>query len=343
MDELKSLPKIDLHLHLDGGVRPETVLEWAAEQGATLPAADAAGLRPFMTADENCASLVEYLAKFDFVLPFLQTAEALERCAFEVVQQAAEDNCFYIEVRFAPQLHTERGLTASDAIDAVIRGLRKGEERFGTRARAIAICMRHHGLERNLTVVRAAAAYKGRGLVAVDLAGDEAGYPPRPFREVFALARELGLPVTIHAGEAGGADNVIEAIEGLGASRIGHGIRSRENPLALELLRDRRIPLEMCPTSNIQTKAVSGWDDYPLREYLDAGLVVTIHTDNPTVSGTTMTQECRAAAERFGLSTSEIARLMANAIDAAFLEDQEKNALRGEFRRRVAELGIAPA
>ena len=340
MDWLRRMPKVDLHLHLDGCVKPETILDWAAELGLELPAKDPAGLLPYMQVSEECASLVDYLAKFSFVLPFLQTEEALERCAYEVVERAAGDNCLYIEVRFAPLLHTERGLTADDAIKAVIRGLQRGERRFGVRARVIAICMRHHLPERSSEVIHAAAGHLGRGLVAVDLAGDEAGYPPRLFRELFGLARGYGLPITIHAGEAGGADNVLEAIDRLGALRIGHGVRARENPAVLELIRERGIPLEFCPTSNIQTKAVAGWDDYPIREYIRSGIVVTINTDNPTVSGTSMTEECRQIAERFGLGPGDIVRLMENAVEAAFLEESEKDALRAEFRSQVADAGV---
>lgn len=343
MDALKRMPKADLHLHLDGCVKPETMLEWAAEQGVELPANDVAGLLPYMRVTDDCTSLVEYLSKFGFVLPFLQTEQALERCAYEVVEQAAEDNCLYIEVRFAPLLHTERGLTANDALAAVIRGLRRGEQRFGVRARAIAICMRHHSPALGLEVIRAAARYLGRGLVAVDLAGDEAGFPPQQFREVFDLARQYGIPVTIHAGEAGGADNVLEAIDRLGATRIGHGVRARENPALLERIRERGIPLELCPTSNLQTKAVADWDEYPLLDYMNSGIVVTINTDNPTVSGTSMTEECRRIATVFGLGPEDIVRLMENAVEAAFLEENEKAALRAEFNRRVAELGLPVA
>ncbi|CAM3815839.1 adenosine deaminase [Cohnella lubricantis] len=340
MNWLKRMPKVDLHLHLDGCVKPETMLEWAAEQGSELPANDAAGLLPYMTVSDDCASLVDYLAKFRFVLPFLQNEQALERSAYEAVERAAEDNCIYIEVRFAPLLHTERGLTADDALAAVIRGLRRGEERYEIRARAIAICMRHHSPKDNLEVVRTASRYLGRGLVAVDLAGDEAGFPPQLFREVFELAQELGIPVTIHAGEAGGADNVLEAIDRLGAVRIGHGVRARENPAVLERIRECGIPLELCPTSNIQTKAVDGWEDYPIRDYMRSGIVVTINTDNPTVSGTSMTEECRRLAEHLGFGMADIVRLMENAVEAAFLDEAEKAALREEFLLRIAEIGV---
>ncbi|THF75132.1 adenosine deaminase [Cohnella fermenti] len=340
MSLLKQLPKVDLHLHLDGSIRPGTILELAAEAGTALPATDATGLLPHMQADDECASLVEYLEKFNFVLPYLQSRASLRRAAYEIVENAAEDGCLYIEVRFAPMLHVHRGLSAADAIEGVIEGLREGEARHGIKARAIAICMRHQSAADNLEVVRTAASYLGQGLVAVDLAGDEANHPPARFREVFALARQLGIPFTIHAGEAAGAESIAEAIEGLGAIRIGHGVRLRENPALLELVRARGIPLELCPTSNLQTKAVAGWDDYPIRDYFDRGLRLTINTDNPTVSGTSMTRECEALAQRFRFTPGELASLMRNGIEVAFLPEGEKAELRAEFDRRLAALGI---
>ncbi|MBB6731651.1 adenosine deaminase [Cohnella zeiphila] len=340
---VKRLPKVDLHLHLDGAVRPETALELARSEGISLPAEDSAGLLPYMQVGDDCGSLADYLAKFDFVLPLLQTRGALERVARELAEWAAGDGCLYVEVRFAPQLHVGKGLTCSDAIDAVLAGLRRAEASSGIVARAIAICMRHHPEERNLAAIEAAAEHFGRGLVAVDLAGDEAGFPASRFRRVFARARELGIPCTIHAGEASGPDSIAEAIDGLGAVRIGHGVRLREDPALLERIRERRIPLEMCPTSNVQTKAVAGWDDHPLRDYRDRGLSVTFHTDNPTVSGTTWSEECVAVAERLGFSLPEIARLMRNAVDVSFLDDAGKRRLRDRFDRRLAEIGLAEA
>ncbi|RUS47984.1 adenosine deaminase [Cohnella sp. AR92] len=340
MHPFKDLPKVDLHLHLDGGILPQTLLELAGSTGVSLPASSRESLLPYMQVEPDCKSLIEYLEKFNFVLPFLQDRESLRRAAREIVQNAAADNCFYIEVRFAPLLHGRNGLAAAEAIESVIEGLREGERLSGIKARVIAICMRHQSVQENLEVIRAAASYLGKGLVAVDLAGDEANFPPERFREVFALAKQFGLPVTIHAGEAGGAANVKEAIDGLGAVRIGHGVRLREDPELLEVVRERRIPLELCPTSNIQTKAVSGWEDYPIRDYLERGLLLTVNTDNPTVSGTSMTQECEALASRFRFTLEELAGLMRNGIDSAFLPEPEKAELRAEFDRRLSALGI---
>jgi adenosine deaminase len=330
-EAVRKMPKVDLHLHLDGCVKPETILALAAEQRLPLPASTREQILSYMQVSDHCCSLKEYLNTFDFVLPFLQTAEALRRTAFEAVEQSALHHCKYMEVRFAPQLHRRQGLSINETFYWVIEGLKQGERQFGVKARAIAICMRNHSGEANREVIEAAAGFTGKGLVAVDLAGDEASYPAGQFRETFALARRLGIPVTIHAGEAAGPDNIYDAVTHLGAVRIGHGVRLQENPDVLKLIRDRRIPLELCPVSNIQTKAVPDWQAYPIKQYFDMGLWLTINTDNPTVSGTTITAEYETIAEKFGFTAKELARLAINGVEAAFLEDREKLELKAEF------------
>ncbi len=337
---LSELPKVDLHVHLDGCIKPSTLLKLASQQGKSLPTNDANRLLNYVQVSEDCTSLTEYLTKFDFVLPFLQTKEALEQVAFEVVEQAAEHRIKYIEVRFAPQLHREYGLSAADTIDHVIEGLRRGEEHFGVKARAIAICMRNHTVAANIEVIEAASRFVGRGLVAVDLAGDETTYPAALFREAFALARKLGIPVTIHAGEAAGPDNIEEAVLHLGASRVGHGVRLQEDENVMNLIRELRIPLELCPTSNIQTKAVNGWDAYPIREYYDQGILLTVNTDNPGVSGTNITKEYDVLTEKFGFTLQEITVLIMNGVEASFLEPDEKAALKKDFEEILTRLGI---
>jgi len=336
------MPKIDLHLHLDGCVRPETLIRLARERKRPLPATEPERLLPYMQAAPDNANLTEYLTKFDFVLPHLQDKEALELVAFECVRQTADSGGIYVEVRFAPMLHTREGLSADDAIRGVIQGLARGEAECGIPARAIVICMRHHDEAANIAAVEAAARFAGHGAVAVDLAGDESRWPTSAFRRVFEAAAALGLPFTIHAGEAAGPESIREAVERLGAVRIGHGVRAQEDPETLALLRERRIPLEMCPTSNIQTRAVPGWDAYPLRRYAAEGLVVTANTDNPTVSGTTIADEYRLLHERLGMTPREIAALTLNAAEAAFLEPEAKHALIARARSALESLGLAP-
>jgi adenosine deaminase len=336
---LSELPKVDLHVHLDGCIKPSTLLRLAEQQGLSLPSTNNIDLLPFVQVNEDCTNLIEYFAKFDFVLPFLQTKEALEQVAYEVVEQVAEHHIKYIEVRFAPQLHRNGDMTVEETISYVIQGLRRGEENFGVKARVIAICMRNHSLEANLEVIEAAAHFKGKGLVAVDLAGDELTYPAFLFREVFALASTYGIPVTIHAGEAAGPDNIEEAVLNLGATRIGHGVRLKENSRVLQMIREQRIPLELCPTSNIQTKAVTSWDTYPIREYFDQGILFTINTDNPGVSGTDITKEYQVIMEKFGFTLREITVLILNGVEASFLDAEEKTILKRDFEEILQRLG----
>lgn len=291
-----------------------------------------------MQVEEDCRSLKEYLDKFDFVLPFLQTAEALEQVAYEAVAQSAEQGCLYVEVRFAPQLHTLQGLSVHDVIAHVLRGLEAAAKQLSIQAQGIAICMRHHSSSLNMETVEAAAAFLGTGLAAVDLAGDEASFPPGAFHAVFARARELGLPVTIHAGEAAGAENIREAVYGLGAIRIGHGIRLQESAELARAIRELGLPLEMCPTSNIQTKAVPDWESYPIRDYFLQGLKITVNTDNPTVSNTTLTREYELLHRHFGFTWAELKQIALNGAEAAFLPDDGKQILREKMLQRFLEL-----
>ncbi len=338
------LPKVDLHLHLDGSVKPETIVELAEAEGVALPGTDPETLSTLMKVRGDCANLREYLAKFDFVGRFLHTAPALERVAYELVGQAAEQRCLYIEVRFGPQLHRARGLSAEEVIHAVVEGLKRGEAAFGVKARGIAACLRTHEDARNREVVEAASRYAGKGIVGVDLAGDEANFPSERFFDVFAIARRLELPITIHAGEAAGPKNIFDAVTKLGASRIGHGVRLKDDEDTFRLVRDRRIPLEMCPISNIQTKASPSWSSYPIRDYFDRGLAVTVNTDNLTVSDTNLSKEYAILQERFGFRPSELRTLAMNGVDAAFLPDREKRELRAAMERAFRQLqGIAGA
>ncbi|WP_138751446.1 adenosine deaminase [Paenibacillus sinopodophylli] len=337
---LSQLPKVDLHVHLDGSVKPETLLQLAKEQGNPLNINSDIELLSHMQVSEDCQSLKEYLSKFSFVLPYLQTAAALERVAYEVVEQAAKQRVKYIEVRFAPQLHRQKGLSIYEVIEFVIKGLNRGERQFGTTARAIIICMRNQSYELNKEVVQEAARFYKKGVVAVDLAGDEASFPAELFLKLFADARKLGLPITIHAGEAGGAENVKVAVAKLGAVRIGHGVRMLEDPEVVSLIKERQIPLEMCPLSNMQTKAVAGWAQYPLRQYLEQGIVVTVNTDNMTVSDTTIEKEYELLVAHCGISINDVGTLIMNGVKAAFLEEQEKAKLMTSFETELRSFGL---
>lgn len=315
---------IDLHLHFDGSLLPRTVLELAQEQGILLPAKEPDELKLFLTAPENCESLNEYLEKFDLPLKVLQTREAVRKAMYILVSSLKEQGMLYAEIRFAPQLHTKNGLTQERVVQAALLGMQEALAGSFFRCKLILCCMRGaDNREENLVTVRTAAAFLGRGVAALDLAGAEALYPTEEFAEVFSLARELGVPFTIHAGEADGPES-IEAALSFGASRIGHGVRVTEKPELLERLREQRIPLEMCPSSNVQTKAVPSLSQHPVLEFLRQGLCVTVNTDNMTVSDTTIEKEFGLLSRELGMTAEEQKKLLLNAADAAFLTAEER-------------------
>lgn len=315
---------IDLHLHFDGSLLPRTVLELAQEQGILLPAKEPDELKLFLTAPEDCESLNEYLEKFDLPLKVLQTREAVRKAMYILVSSLKEQGMLYAEIRFAPQLHTKKGLSQERVVQAALLGMQEALAGSFFRCKLILCCMRGaDNREENLLTVRTAAAFLGRGVAALDLAGAEALYPTADFTDVFGLARELGVPFTIHAGEADGPESIEAALD-FGASRIGHGVRAAEKPELLGRLREQRIPLEMCPSSNVQTKAVPSLSRHPVLEFLRQGLCVTVNTDNMTVSDTTIEKEFGLLSRELGMTAEERKKLLLNAADAAFLTSEER-------------------
>ena len=319
---------IDLHLHFDGSLLARTVLELAKEQGIALPSEEPDELKLFLAAPADCGSLNEYLEKFDLPLLVLQTREAIRKGMYTLVSSLKEQGMLYAEIRFAPQLHTKKGLTQEQVVKAALQGLQEAAAGSFFKAKLILCCMRGaDNREENLLTVRTAAAFLGRGVAALDLAGAEALYPTADYGEVFALAKELSVPFTIHAGEADGPESIRAALR-MGASRIGHGVRAGEDPELLEELKERQIPLEMCPSSNVQTKAVPSLSEHPVLSYLRRGLLVTVNTDNMTVSDTTIEREFRLLKEKLGMTPEERRQLLLNAADAAFLTAEERRRLR---------------
>ena len=315
---------IDLHLHFDGSLLARTVLELAKEQGIALPSEEPDELKLFLAAPADCGSLNEYLEKFDLPLLVLQTREAIRKGMYTLVSSLKEQGMLYAEIRFAPQLHTKKGLTQEQVVKAALQGLQEAAAGSFFKAKLILCCMRGaDNREENLLTVRTAAAFLGRGVAALDLAGAEALYPTADYGEVFALAKELSVPFTIHAGEADGPESIRAALR-MGASRIGHGVRAGEDPELLEELKERQIPLEMCPSSNVQTKAVPSLSEHPVLSYLRRGLLVTVNTDNMTVSDTTIEREFRLLKEELGMTPEERRQLLLNAADAAFLTAEER-------------------
>ncbi|MFL5486697.1 MAG: adenosine deaminase [Gemmatimonadaceae bacterium] len=335
--KLRQLPKAELHCHLDGSVRPETLLDLAREHRVQMPKQTPEELAAFMRVDD-AQSLEDYLRRFDVTISVLQSEEALERVAYELAEDAAEDGVRYIEVRNAPILNVVQGLTLVQAIEAPLRGLRRAENDFGIIARFILCGLRQFPPADSLEMAKLAVEFKNEGVVAFDLAGGEKGNPAADHAEAFRYAREHNLAVTVHAGEGDGAESVRQAVHICGADRIGHGTRLIEDPELTQYVNDRRIALEVCLTSNVQTRVADSYASHPLREYFDRGLNVTLNTDNRLMSATTLTDEYVFAAEHLGFTVEELAAVALNGFESAFLPWEERVMLIEEVSDQIDEL-----
>ncbi len=333
---LLALPKAELHCHLDGSVRPQTLIDLAAERDITLPAHTPLGLSEYMLV-RNAASLEDYLTRFSVTLSVMQDAAALERVTRELVVDAARDGVRYIEIRYSPVLNTQEGLSLDEAVEAPLRGITAGTFETGTVARLIICALRHLEPSVSSELARLAVAYRNRGVVGFDLAGGERGHPATEHVEGFAYARAHDLAVTVHAGEGDGADSVRQAVHFCGANRIGHGTRLFEDASLAQYVNDRRIALEICLTSNVQTRAVSSYETHPLRSYFDHGQNVTLNTDNRLMSGVTLTDEFERAAS-LGFTLPELATIARNGFESAFAMWQERRSMLSAFDRDVTAL-----
>jgi adenosine deaminase len=329
------LPRAELHVHLDGSLRPATLIELAQAVNVPLPENRAAALRRHMRADD-ARSLDDYLRRFALTVQVLQTEAALERVAYEMAADAARDGVRYLEVRYCPALSRERGLSLDQIIAAQWRGLSRGEREFGLRAAIINCTLRHFDPSVSLEIARASVRNRHHGVVGFDIAGGEAADPAAPHREAFELAARGGLGITVHAGEAAGPASIAEAIFECRANRIGHGTRLFEDPALLEYVRDRQIPIEINLTSNVQTRAVPDAASHPLRRYLDAGLLVTLSSDNWLMSDVTLSGEYALAERALGLSTDELRVLARNGFQAAFSPLPERRALAAAVEPEIA-------
>ncbi len=314
---IQELPKIDLHCHLDGSLSLELVRELLGRE-----------VQPEeLMAEDDCGSLAEYLERFDLPLQCLQTADGLRRAGHDFIRQVAKENVRYVEVRFAPQFSVNERLDVGKVIEAVLEGLAWGRQEYGVESQVIVCAMRHLSEEENLRMLTAAREFLGHGVCAADLAGDEAAFPMKRFLNLFAEVRRMGMPFTIHAGECGSAENIEEAVR-CGAMRIGHGIALRGRSQIQKLCVERDVGIELCPVSNHQTKAVKRGEPYPIREFLEAGLLVTLNTDNRTVSHTSLSREIAFVQEHCGVSDADIVQMQENALRAAFLDEQKKEQIR---------------
>ena len=333
----EKLPKTDLHVHLDGSMRIETVLDLAEKDGIKLPADTPDGLKRALHLGENTGSLVEYLKAFDTTLKVLQTSASLYRAAYELAEDAARENVRYMEVRYAPMLHTRQGLPLTTVVEAVIEGLRDAQKDYGIRSNIIICGIRNISPASSLEMAQLAVAYKNRGVIAYDLAGAEYDHPAKNHLEAFQLVRDNNISVTIHAGEAYGPESIHQAIHDCGAHRIGHGCRLREDGDLLHYVNDHRIALECCPSSNVQTGAVRDLASHPLRLYHHLGLRVTINTDNRLVTDTTVSRELWLTHTQMKMSVDDLKKMVVNGFKSSFLPFHEKQQL---LRHVVKELDL---
>ena len=321
------MKRIDLHNHLDGSLPVETVLELAKMSGVALPADTVDGIRAYLTVEPDCTSLNEYLEKFAIPVSVLQTEECLEKAVYDTMKDLDARGVCYAELRFAPGQHLQRGLTQEQVTAAAVRGLNKALAELPIRGQLILCCMRGADEAVNRETIDVTREFLGRGVCCADLAGAEALFFTGDYKDLFAYAAARGVPYVIHAGEADGPDSMWAAIE-MGAKRIGHGIAAMQDEKLMAYLKEHQIPLEVCVTSNVQTKGAASYEVHPILRMLEYGIAVTMNTDNMTVSGTDLDNEANLIASRLGMTAQQEKAMLENSICAAFLSDEEKDALR---------------
>ena len=316
---------VDLHLHLDGSLTAEDAMRLAEIAGVSVPD-DMELLERALKVSESCSSLSEYLEKFDLPLSLLQSEQAIAYAVRSLIERLEGEGLLYAEIRFAPMLHTKGGVSYREVVKTATESAEAACRASSIKVNLILCCMRGASLEDNLEVVAAAGEFLGRGVVALDLAGDEAKYPTELYAEVFAAAKKKGIPFTIHAGEAAGYDQVGVALD-MGAARIGHGIRAAQSDRIMSRLSTGRVLCEMCYRSNFNTGAIKAKDEFPIREFIAKGVPFCLNTDNKSVSATDLRGEYLSVREDFALGTRELFKLLSNAIEAAFLSEKEKSEL----------------
>ena len=326
---IRACPKVLLHDHLDGGLRPETVLELADSEGLSLPERDPARLAEWFFRGANKGSLTEYLEGFSYTTGVMQTEEALSRVAFEMMEDMKKDGVVYVETRFSPLFHTKRGLSYDQVVESVLRGLKNGARRFGNKFGLIICAMRNMPPEKSLEMAKLAVRFRNQGVVGFDLAGDEIGNPPKDHLEAFHYIQRNNFYITIHAGEAFGKESIWQALQFCGTHRIGHGINLKHDIMdqdgrivemgsLAQYVLDRRIPLEICLSSNVHTGSVPDFRYNPFSIFYRNGFRVTVNTDNRLMSDTTLTKEFLLAAEHYGLTLRDMEKLTLNAMKSAF-------------------------
>lgn len=325
--DLRKLPKAELHVHLDGSMRLKTIKDLAAKLPEETAFPKRFDFKKAVTPPQHC-SLPEYLKAFDVTVAVLQTSAALERAAYELCEDVSQENVMYLEVRFAPLLHLEAGLSPREVVQAVLRGLKRGEEKFAMYTGLILSAMRDRSLEHSMEVAQLTAQFSSKGVVAFDLAGPERQHPPQIHREAISMARESGVRLSLHAGE-GCCPEQVRAVLEMGANRIGHGVYLHKDPATEKQVAEQGIPLEVCPTSNLQISGImESYADHPLKRYFDLGIPITLNTDNRLMSDIDLTHEYQAVADAFGFDEQQIRQISLNGIEAAFAPESVKDELR---------------
>lgn len=349
---IRRLPKVELHDHLDGGLRPATIIELAGKAGVQLPAAEPAELGSWFHRGADRQSLALYLEGFRVVLSVMQSEEALERIACESLEDRAQDGIVYVELRFAPVLCTAGGLNLEEVVRAVLRGLEQGKHSTGVEYGLILCGMRDQTV--SLETAELAVSFREKGVVGFDLAGDEYGHPPKKHLDAFEFIRRMNFNITIHAGEAFGMESIWQAIQYCGAHRIGHATRLRED-MAIHgtriekmgslahFIRDKRIPLEMCLSSNVHTGAAASLDDHPFPVYYRNNFRAILCTDNRLMSNTTLSKEMHLAVTHYNLTLEDLEKITLNAMKSSFIHHDDRiriiyDVLKPRFTRMRTEI-----
>ena len=321
---IQALPKAELHCHLDGSLRIPTILDLATKQNISIPSDNADDLQNILSIKNRVGNLAEYLELFKITLSVMQTPESLERCSYELIEDVSRENIRYIEIRYSPILHIEKGMTMEESVEAVQCGLIRGKKEFGVLSGIIICGIRDISPEISFQLAEIAVSYKDKGVIGFDLAGAEENFPAKKHREAFYLIQNNNINATIHAGEAFGPSSIHQAIHYCSANRIGHGTKLHEDIDLMNYVNNHRIALEICLTSNIQVRSVDSIEVHPFKKYFDEDIRVTLNTDNRLISNTTLTDEYLLAVETFNLTKRDLRTIIINGFKGAFLPHNER-------------------
>jgi adenosine deaminase len=335
LEFIRSLPKTDLHCHIDGSIRPKTILELAIQDGIDIPTKNLEEFRKHVQVDDSCDSLKDYLKKFELPLKVFGREQNIKRITLELLEDMEREGVKYTELRFSPFLGSNE-TTPHEKISAVLAGMAEGKEKYGIESRLILCMMRHEPLEKSMEVVQLGKLFKEKGVVGVDLAGNEEDYPPEIHKKAFDLAKKEGFKITIHAGETGKSENIKKALFILKADRIGHGFSVIHDPNLMEYVKREKIPFEICIKSNLDTKGVESLHKHPIQKLFNKGIKVTINTDDITVSKVTIMNEYERLL-KVGFSMKDIIKVIKNGIEASFAPEKVKESLLKELNQKSKE------